>query len=188
MVRFILFFVVVTCLSCRGQQSEAVVKESEKAGKEKDTHFEKITFSIMQGFNREGFDKDVEILKDGTFYYRLRERYCCPIKANYMGKLDSLQMNKVYAILDATDFNTLKSVQPDEEHASYVSILFTMYNGEIRMKGALSARVWKRILDLLTLVEEQELVPNSNHQFSTAKDVILPPPNFTPSQALLDSL
>jgi len=179
---------MVTCLSCQGQQSVAVVEELKDAEKEKDSHFEKITFSIMQGFRNTEFDKDVEILKDGTFYYRLRERYCCPIKANYTGKLDSLQMSKVYAILDVTDLNTLKSVQPDEDHASYFSILFTMYNGEVRMKGALDSKVWEGILELLTIVEGQEFVPNKNHHFSTAKDVILPPPNFTPSQALLDSL
>ncbi|NEM99606.1 hypothetical protein [Pontibacter burrus] len=192
MFRCSFVFLALLCFACKEQKQDKIIVaddfEPEETKVQSEIHFEKITFSVMQGWNNEEYDKDYEIRKDGTFNYRLRNRYCCPIKANYTGTLDSLSMSKVLAVLDSIDFNTLKFVNYDEEHASFFSIAFTMFNGEVRFRGALDAKNKGKIRELVEIVEAQELRKSGNHKFSTAKDVIIPPPNFTPSQSLLDSL
>lgn len=195
MIRYVFILLTVLCFSCQDKkQAETIVVESsdpEMSVYQRDSYFNKITFSIRYGMSRDKYDKDVEILADSTFYYRLRERFMPTIKANYTGKLNAQSMNTVYAILDSIDFNKLKFAEYDAEDAPEVNIYFTMYNGGLSMKGYLDEKVMRNIWNLMELVEAQEMKQSANHRFKTAKDVIIPPSaEFKPRDynRLLDSL
>ncbi|NDK54711.1 hypothetical protein [Pontibacter fetidus] len=56
------------------------------------------------------------------------------------------------------------------------------------MKTTLHDDVEKSVRELLKIVEAQEMKKSDNHKFSTAKDVLIPPPGVTYTEAELDSL
>ncbi|MBC5775932.1 hypothetical protein H8S95_17790 [Pontibacter sp. KCTC 32443] len=197
MYKYLFIVLVIVCFACKERkQHEAIVDENPEPEltytlKQRGGYFKGIIFSVRHGMSRDKYDKDVEIFSDGTFYYRLRERYEPIIKANYTGKLDSASMDRVYAILDSIDFNKLKFPEGDAEDAHEVNIYFTMYNGGLSMKGYLDEEIMKNIWNLMELVEAQEMKKSDNHRFRTAKDVIISPPEeFKPKDynKLLDSL
>ncbi|MBW7468309.1 hypothetical protein ABID22_002731 [Pontibacter aydingkolensis] len=192
MIRYVFILLAILCFTCKEQkQSETIVTDDSEPVKHlvnRNVYFKKITFSILYGMSRDEFDKDIEILADNTFHYRLRERYMPTIKANYTGVLDSVSISKVYEIFDAIDFNKLKFPEDDAEDAPEVSIYFTMYNGELRMKGYLDEMIMQNIWNLMELIEAQEMKQSTNHKFRTAKDVLIPPPGVMYTEAELDSL
>ena len=149
----------------------------EKAPAEQESiSFEKIVFSVQPGWNNEKYGKDVEITKDGILYYRLRERHNGTVVENYKAKLDSLSMGRVYGFLDSTDFNSLKDKYNNTEDASWYSLQFVFYNGEVKMQGTLPDDYWKKVRKLLVLIDKRNLTKSENRYFSTTEDVLLPPP------------
>ena len=191
-IRYVFILLPVLCFSCQDKkQAETIGVDNPEPVKQlvsRNMYFQKITFSIRYGMSRDKFDKDIEIAMDSTFHYRLRERVEPTIKANYTGVLNSASMDSVIAILDSIDFNKLKFPEPDAEDAPEVSIYFTMYNGGLGMQGYLDEKIMRSIWDLMELVEAQKMTQSRNHKFRTAKDVLIPPPNYKYSQTELDSL
>ncbi|WP_299758962.1 hypothetical protein [uncultured Pontibacter sp.] len=186
-IKALLLAAFAVLVSCGGQKETAIAVVEAPAAK-KQAQFERITFSIFPGFSSVPNSKDVEILEDGTFYYRLRERYCCQIEANYTGVLDSVLMFQVRSVLASIDFNRLKIEELTAEHESYISARFNMANGEVHMVGTPKG-MYPKLAELLNIIESQKFVPSKNRHFSTAKDVTLPPPpGHEYDKALLDSL
>ena len=170
-IRYVFILLPVLCFSCQDKkQAETIGVDNPEPVKQlvsRNMYFQKITFSIRYGMSRDKFDT---------------------IKANYTGVLNSASMDSVIAILDSIDFNKLKFPEPDAEDAPEVSIYFTMYNGGLGMQGYLDEKIMRSIWDLMELVEAQKMTQSRNHKFRTAKDVLIPPPNYKYSQTELDSL
>ncbi|TPE45185.1 hypothetical protein [Pontibacter mangrovi] len=192
MKQILLLAAVVILVSCGGQQEKAPAvadnPEPVKAEERSEAQFETITFSIFPALGEENISKDVEITADGKFFYRLREVHEVSIKANYTGELDSLDLNEVYNLYSSIDLNHLKQVRYDGFDMAFYSLRITMYNGEVQMKTTLNDDIEKCVRTLLKLIENQNMKKSSNHKFSTAKDVLLPPPGVVYTEAELDSL
>jgi hypothetical protein len=194
MYRYLFIVLVIVCFACKERkQPETIVADNPEPveDRRKEVEFERITFSVVCYLCHDwGYRvKDVEIHEDSTVYFRKRHNWS--VKDSFVGKLDSADMAKVYKLLSAIDFNTLKVDELEEEDSPYFSVNFKMYNGEVNMRGSLNVNVWKRLLNLLTIVEEQKLKITENRRFSSAKDVpSTPPEEFKPKDysRLLDSL
>ena len=184
---FLLVFLTILT-SCGGSEEKIQVgdKVTEQPPTEKkEVSFQTIAFSMNPLYGRERKSKDVEILQDSTVFYRLRDE--TTIVENFKAKLDAQSMGRIHEILDSIDFNSLKSEYYDAEHEPWYSLKLVFANGEVVMKGTLENELKERMHKLFDIVESQKLVKSENRYFSTAKDVLLPPPP-TPVSVPDDSL
>ncbi|GAA4444675.1 hypothetical protein GCM10023188_46960 [Pontibacter saemangeumensis] len=169
-------FILLLFLSSCGNQEESnelkVVTPEEVPAEQEEVSFERIIFSVEPGWSREKYGKDVEITQDSVLYFRIREKDSGTVVENYKAKLDSTSMERIYGLLDSTDFNSLKNNYNNAEDAGWISMRFVFYNGEVKMQGTLE-NDWKRVVKLLMLLEKQNLAKSENRHFSTTEDVLL---------------
>lgn len=190
MYRYLFIVLAIVCFACKEQKQNETIVDEVKPTEEKrqKLEFERITFSIYPTLGDDPYSKDVEVTSEGKFYYRVREMNSYDIKANYAGELDSANLEKVYTLYSSIDLNNLKRVIHDGFDMPFYSLRITMYNGEVQMKTTLDDNIEKAVRDLLKIIESQEMKRSGNHKFSTAKDVLIPPPGVVYTKAELDNL
>ncbi|TPE45186.1 hypothetical protein [Pontibacter mangrovi] len=174
--RFILLFMVVFCLTCQStKQTEAIATEV-KAEENQETEkieFDKITITVVcacPGWNT----KDVEVHKDGTIYYRLRNYET--VGKNYKGQLGSVAMTQVYTLLKSLDFNSLKSGFPEAEDAADHSIHVELPDGLVQMRGDLDDKGALAVHMFLRFLDNYKMEVSDNRSFSTENEVRTAPP------------
>ncbi|WP_162051328.1 hypothetical protein [Pontibacter pamirensis] len=175
-------------ISCGGSEEKIQLGDEvteQSPTEKKDISFQRIAFSMNPLYGRERKSKDVEILQDSIVFYRLRDE--TTIVENYKAKLDSQSMGRIHQLLDSIDFNSLKSEYYDAEHEPWYSLKLKFANGEVVMKGTLENELQRKMHSLFEIVESQNLIKSEDRYFSTAKDVLLPPPP-TPVSVPYDSL
>ncbi|PKV62392.1 hypothetical protein [Pontibacter ramchanderi] len=177
-LQLMFLLLLISCGSSEENVNKSTVeKATEPISKTKQkVRFECISFSIFPGMGTERYSKDVEINNDSTVYYRLRERHGETVVENYIAKLDSQSMGKVYGLMDSIDFNSLKEGFYFEDDGAFHSLQFVFDNGEARMVGTMQGELEETLYGLLDIVEKQNLIKGENRNFTTTADVLVPPP------------
>lgn len=176
MIRFTFLFMIMFCFSCQAEMQPETIVAEEMAEKHQETEkieFEKIILTMVcacPGWNT----KDVEVYKDGTIYYRLRDYEI--VGKNYNGQLDSVAMAQVYALLKSLDFNSLKSGFPEAQGAADHSIYVELPDGKVQMRGNLDNKGALGVHMFLRFLDNYKMVVSDNRSFTTENEVRSSPP------------
>ncbi|MBB6612938.1 hypothetical protein H7F15_17995 [Pontibacter sp. Tf4] len=176
MRRYLVIVLAIVCFACKEQkQTETIVAENSEPVKAEEIEFEKITLSMWCPCPKWN-TKDLEILSDGTFYYRLRDDYDEAMRENYKGEIDSIGMAQVYTFLDSLDFNTLKASLTEAQDAADHSIHIKLSDGEVKLRGDLDDKGALAVYKLFKFIDKNKMSVNESHYFSTEKEVRFIPP------------